>query len=89
MANLSMDVIPELISNAGVLAVLIWYLYHTTTKTLPDITKAHNESIENITAQFAASQEQERKYRQAEIEALKTWIKAEASCKYNTDHPRE
>jgi len=87
LGQMTTEGVGSLVSSAGVLGALIWYLYHTTTKTLPDIVKSHNENIEKVTLKFTESQEQEREYRKAEIQALKEWIHAEARCQYNNDHP--
>ena len=91
------DVITSLVSTLGVGGALVWYLYHNTTKTIPDLTRQHNESQEKIAKNFADTQEkiserfastlaEERHYRKEEIVALQQWIKSEASCKYNQDH---
>ena len=98
-AEVSPDIIPNVISSAGVLAVLIWYLYYTTTKTLPDITtrhytqiqaitEIHKKSIENLTEQFAKSLIDERHDRKIEIESLKHWMSAEI-CKGNRCDPEQ
>lgn len=91
------DMITSLVSTLGVGGALVWYLYHNTTKTIPDLTRQHNESQEKIAEKFADTQEkiserfsstlaEERAYRKQEISALQEWIRHEASCKYNQDH---
>jgi len=90
------EVITGIISSLGVVGALVWYLYHNTTTTIPNLTKLYTDSQEKVAANFANIQkdiannfastlEQERSYRKQEIQALQQWIKSEASCKYNTD----
>jgi hypothetical protein len=92
------DVITSLASTLGVVGALVWYLYHNTTKTIPDLTKQYTESQEKVAQKFADTQDKisdrfsatladERQYRKQEIAALQNWIKSEASCKYNQDRP--
>lgn len=96
IAQISTEVVSTLVSSLGVVGALVWYLYHNTTKTIPDLTKQYTESQEKIASQFAATQErtasnfadtlkEERSYRAQEIKALQEWIRSEASCKYNSD----
>lgn len=97
LAEISTEVISTLVSSLGVVGALVWYLYHNTTKTIPDLTKQFTESQEKIANKFAETQEKtannfadtmkdERVYRKQEITALQNWIKSEASCKYNADN---
>jgi predicted PurR-regulated permease PerM len=90
------EIISTLVSSLGVVGALIWYLYHNTTTTIPNLTKQYTESQERVSQQFANTQKQitdnfsstlreEREYRKQEINALQAWIKSEASCKYNQD----
>lgn len=90
------EVITDIISSLGVVGALVWYLYHNTTTTIPNLTKLYTESQEKVATNFANTQrdiadnfastlEQERNYRKQEIQALQQWIKSEASCKYNRD----
>jgi len=91
------EVITGLISSLGVVGAMVWYLYHTTTTTIPNLTKQYTDSQEKVSEKFADTQqkiadnfastlEQERAYRKQEITALQQWIKTEASCKYNRDN---
>lgn len=99
LSEISPDAMSGIVSSLGVLGVLVWYLYYTTTKTLPDLNKSHNEAMQNIvikhnesvkqiTDSFEKSLLDERNDRRQELDTLKQWIKAEASCQYNRDHPR-
>jgi len=89
--------ITALITALGIPGVLVWFLYHTTTSTIPGLTKLYTESTERTSVKFAETQKaisdnfaatlkEERLYRREEITALQNWIKSEAACKYNTDH---
>jgi len=93
VAESNADGIGSIVSNLGVVGTLVWYLYHNTTKTLPGLAEAHNQvtkemlekhnlAQDKIAAAFALNLEKERKLREDELDALKLWIKSEASCKY-------
>lgn len=82
LANISTDTLPQIIGQFGVLGVLIWYLYYTTTKTLPELNKIHNEqldkvvavhdqSIKDITSKFTEALADERAARKEELEEIK------------------
>ena len=90
------DEITSIVSSLGVVGALVWYLYHNTTTTIPNLTKQYTDSQEKVAAKFADTQnniaenfantfEEERNYRKQEISALQQWIKSEASCKYSRD----
>ena len=90
------EVISSIVSSLGVVGALVWYLYHNTTTTIPNLTKQYTESQEKVASKFADTQkgiadnfastlEEERNYRKQEILALQQWIKTEASCQYNRD----
>jgi hypothetical protein len=90
------EVITTLIGSLGAAGALVWYMYYNTTSTIPGIIKQYTESQERTSANFANTQEkiathftetlkEERDYRRQEIQALQSWIKSEASCKYNSD----
>lgn len=71
----------QLVSSIGIGGVLVWYLYHTTTKTIPDLTTKHTTNIENVTNKFSDTLRDERTARREEIEELKTCLRG---CQYNT-----
>ena len=91
MAQITSDVITQVISSLGVVGALVWYLYFNTTVTIPGLTAKHSETMEKITEQFSRNLCEEREQRRMELELLKSWIKTEASCKFReqsnrTDH---
>lgn len=97
ISQVTPDAIGGIISSLGVVGALVWYLYHNTTKTIPEmqqryldsqkeIVAIHTASHERISDEFARTLAEEREYRKQEITQLKTWIETEASCKYNRDH---
>lgn len=45
------------IAPLGPSGILVWYIWHTNTKTLPDLNKSHAETIKNITDQNNATVE--------------------------------
>lgn len=67
------EAVVQLVGQLGVAGVLVWYLYHTTTKTIPELTAAHNETMNNIVNKFSdtlrVTVEDERKAREKEIES--------------------
>lgn len=90
----NMEWIGTIIGQIGVVGVLVWYLYHTTTKTLPDledrhsktiedITKTHSDTIKEISDKFDGTLKEERTTRKLELKSLQEWIKYEAACRYN------
>ena len=84
------DIVTSLVSTLGVVGALVWYLYHNTTKTIPDLTDKYTKANESIANKFSETLKEERQYRREEIDSLKTWIKVEATCRYNRDrHPVE
>lgn len=87
MEPLSMDVITQLVASLGPSGALVWFLWFTTSKTIPELTAKHTATIESISARFTKSIEEERTARREEITSLKTWIREEAKCRYNTDNP--
>lgn len=91
LAQITSDVITQVISSLGVVGALVWYLYFNTTVTIPGLTAKHSETMEKITEQFSRNLCEEREQRRMELELLKSWIKTEASCKFReqsnrTDH---
>lgn len=90
----STELLTSIVSSLGIAGVLVWFLYHTTTKTIPEkdaahrsevkeITKNYSDTVQGVTNKFADTLKEERVYRQQEVEMLKTWIRNEASCRYN------
>jgi hypothetical protein len=76
-----MELIVSLCGSLGVTGTLVWYLYWTTTKTIPDLTEKHANSMDKITDKFSDTLREEREFRRAEFADLKTFIKAEG-CKH-------
>ena len=76
------DLIVQLVANLGIGGVLVWYLYYTTTKTIPDIVDKHNTTIERISTQFTATIEKERVSRENESERTRQVM--QRVCSYRT-----
>lgn len=83
------DVVTSLVSSLGVVGALVWYLYHNTTKTIPELTDKYTKTNEAIATRFSETLREERAYRREEIDSLKTWIKVEATCRYNRDRDKQ
>lgn len=86
MDKAAMDVIVSLVSAIGVPGALIWYLWHTTSKTIPDLIDKHSTTIDGIVKEFKSELKEEREARKQEITLLKVFIREEATCRYNADH---
>lgn len=80
------EAVTVLVSTLGVSGILAWYLYYTTSVTMPKRDEHYTSSVERITGKFADTLEAERHYREAEAEQLKKFIRDEG-CRYNKDHP--
>lgn len=83
IAQITPDGIGSIVSSLGVVGALVWYLYHNTTKTIPDLTQLHSDTMEKISDNFTHNLKEEREQRRQELELLKSWIKTEASCKFH------
>ena len=81
-----MELIASLVGTLGVTGALVWYLYHTTTKTIPDLTEKHAETMDKITERFTDSLKDERDFRRTEFADLKSFIKSE-SCRHPEQKP--
>lgn len=91
--------IGQIVANLGVVGTLVWYLYHNTTKTIPDLNDSHNKAVEKLVEIHAENNEkiatnftktlldEERITRAKELDSLKQWIRSEASCQYH--HTKE
>jgi hypothetical protein len=81
------ELIIQLVSTLGVSGVLVWYLYHTTTKTIPDLADKHAKSMESISEHFTETLKdvtaQERSAREREINLLQASIPR--MCQFRTD----
>jgi hypothetical protein len=81
------ELVMQLITALGPTGALVWYLWQTTSKTIPNLIEQHNKTMDVTIQKFTASLEEERKARKGEVEALREWIRIEAGCRYNKDHP--
>lgn len=81
------DLVLQLITALGPTGALVWYLWQTTSKTIPDLIAKHQTTMDNTITQFTKALEEERKARRSEVDALKEFIRIEAGCRYNKDHP--
>lgn len=45
MENVDVGIISQIIKEWGVVAVLVWYIYYTQTKTIPSLVQAFKEEI--------------------------------------------
>lgn len=61
------NLVVQVISQVGISGVLVWYLYHTTTKTIPDLCANHQEAIDAMQKQYVDSLEKNREALQREI----------------------
>lgn len=82
IGQITPDIVTTLVSSLGVVGALVWYLYHNTTRTIPDLTKQHSDTMKEISNNFTGNLRGEREQRAKELELLKVWIKTEAACKF-------
>lgn len=87
-----MDMIGSLVTTFGIGGALVWYLYWTTSKTIPELTKTHTDTTERIADKFVQSLVEEREARSRdlmeervargkELESLQNWIGSNA-CRF-------
>ncbi len=72
LAQITSEIITQVISSLGVVGALVWYLYFNTTKTIPELTRQHCDTMEKISDQFSSNLKEEREQRKQELELLKT-----------------
>lgn len=82
------EIIVQLVAALGPSGALVWHLWHTTSNTIPTLVNTHRESMDAALDRFTKSLEDERKARNQEIQALRDYIRVEAACRYNRDHPK-
>ena len=83
-----MDTLAQLVTALGPVGILAWYLWYTTSVTLPKRDDTYTKSVEKITDGFNSSLKEEREFRRMETEALKAFITSRQYCNYNSDNPR-
>ena len=79
---MDMDGLSGVVANVGVVGSLIWFLYHTTSVTLPKIVKSHNETLKDITDKFLLNLEEERKLRKEEFGEMRRLVQS-VECRFN------
>jgi hypothetical protein len=57
------QLIAVLVGAVGPSGALIWFLYHTTTKTIPEIVAAHRAEVAALVTQFREDLREERELR--------------------------
>lgn len=80
-AQAALGDIGQILQSVGVPGVLVWYLWHNTTKTIPDLVAQHQATIAKLTEDFSKALESERQARKMEVDELRDWIRDEAACK--------
>jgi hypothetical protein len=59
------QLIAVLVGAVGPSGALIWFLYHTTTKTIPDIVSTHRAEVASLVVQFREDLREERELRRS------------------------
>lgn len=59
------QLIAVLVGAVGPSGALIWFMYHTTTKTIPDIVLAHRAEVASLVCQFREDLGEERDLRRS------------------------
>lgn len=62
--------IATLVGAIGPSGALVWFLYHTTTKTFPELTKKADERLEKMIADFRADLAAEREHRESQVQII-------------------
>lgn len=86
-AQAALGDIGQILQSVGVPGVLVWYLWHNTTKTIPDLVAQHQATIAKLTEDFSKALESERQARKMEVDELRDWIRDEAACKLKNVPP--
>ncbi|AMV35727.1 hypothetical protein VN12_26780 [Pirellula sp. SH-Sr6A] len=86
-AQAALGDIGQILQSVGVPGVLVWYLWHNTTKTIPDLVAQHQATIAKLTEDFSKALESERVARKVEVDELRDWIRDEAACKLKNIPP--
>jgi hypothetical protein len=86
-AQAALGDIGQILQSVGVPGVLVWYLWHNTTKTIPDLVAQHQATIAKLTEDFSKALESERQARKMEVDELRDWIRDEAACKLKNIPP--
>ena len=80
-----MDVDPNMISGLvtsfGIGGALVWYMYYTTSVTIPKLNEKNSEVLKEITGNFTESLREEREFRRAETADMKAMIR-ETRCHF-------
>jgi hypothetical protein len=78
------ELIAVLVGAVGPSGALIWFMYHTTSKTIPDIVAQHRLEIANLVQQFREDLSSERDLRRTIMaEVIR---RATNTCPYGHDH---
>jgi thiamine phosphate synthase YjbQ (UPF0047 family) len=87
-----MDVDPNMISGLvtsfGIGGALVWYMYYTTSVTIPKLNEHNSSVLKEITSNFTESLKEEREFRRAETSDMKAMIR-EARCRMSDEQQRK
>jgi len=73
------NIIGSVLSTLGIGGALVWYLYYTTSVTMPKRDDHYSQTLNEITKEFTTCLKEERDYRRTEIIELKAVIR-ESRC---------
>ena len=64
------QLIAVLVGAVGPSGALIWYMYHTTTKTIPELVEAHRREIACLVEAFRVDIKEERELRRTLLQSV-------------------
>lgn len=82
------NMISGLISTLGIGGALVWYMYYTTSVTMPKRDDHYSNVLKEITASFTESLREERDFRRMETLEMKQIIR-ESRCRMNDEQQRK
>jgi hypothetical protein len=87
MESMDPQVISQLISTLGIGGVLVWYLYYTTTVTMPQRDQHYTDAITAITESFTDTLKEEREFRREETKEMKQIVRDHRCMMSSPVHP--
>jgi len=82
------NMISGLISTLGIGGALVWYMYYTTSVTLPARDDHYSNVLKEISANFTEALREERDFRRMETLEMKQIIR-ESRCRMNDEQQRK
>ena len=88
MEGIDTNMVSGLISTLGIGGALVWYLYYTTSVTMPKRDEHYSKVLTEITSNFTESLREEREFRRVETQEMKAIIR-ESRCRMTDEQLRK